>query len=260
MERWRTIIEPFRIKSVEPIRMTTAEERAATLAFLTLGLAQTRIETDPVPEPWQSPEGIPIRSLWEPFINDMQKETGLKVNAVSGPTPGTVISRRRRISLGGLFAALMLGGLIIFIWTTLKFGARNEPLLVTEAVVPEHMPLPKAVMTTLFSLLGLLIFAHLLVQSATGIALRLGVSEMLIGMILENKVLDVIESKAKISEGWLEFDRVVAGAGPLFFDSHLPIPTREFVRVLRGIFPFSTQEGEVDRLLIIVAREETRAE
>jgi tryptophanase len=32
MERWRTIIEPFRIKSVEPVRMTTPEERAATLA------------------------------------------------------------------------------------------------------------------------------------------------------------------------------------------------------------------------------------
>jgi tryptophanase len=32
VERWRTIIEPFRIKSVEPIRMTTAEEREAKLA------------------------------------------------------------------------------------------------------------------------------------------------------------------------------------------------------------------------------------
>ncbi len=31
MERWRTIIEPFRIKSVEPIRLTTVEERAAHL-------------------------------------------------------------------------------------------------------------------------------------------------------------------------------------------------------------------------------------
>ena len=31
MERFRTIIEPFRIKSVEPIRLTTVEERAAKL-------------------------------------------------------------------------------------------------------------------------------------------------------------------------------------------------------------------------------------
>jgi tryptophanase len=31
MERWRTIIEPFRIKSVEPIRMTTVAERQSKL-------------------------------------------------------------------------------------------------------------------------------------------------------------------------------------------------------------------------------------
>jgi tryptophanase len=31
VERWRTIIEPFRIKSVEPIRLTTVEERQAAL-------------------------------------------------------------------------------------------------------------------------------------------------------------------------------------------------------------------------------------
>jgi tryptophanase len=31
MERWRTIIEPFRIKSVEPIRLSTVEERAVRL-------------------------------------------------------------------------------------------------------------------------------------------------------------------------------------------------------------------------------------
>jgi len=57
-----------------------------------------------------------------------------------------------------------------------------------------------------------------------------------------------------------EFRRVVAGAGPLFFDSHLPIPTREFVRVLRGIFPFSTGAGEVDRLFVVVAREDARVD
>jgi tryptophanase len=31
MDRWRTIIEPFRIHSVEPIRLTTVEEREAAL-------------------------------------------------------------------------------------------------------------------------------------------------------------------------------------------------------------------------------------
>src|ERR687893_395472 len=31
VERWRTIIEPFRIKSVEPIRLTTVPEREAKL-------------------------------------------------------------------------------------------------------------------------------------------------------------------------------------------------------------------------------------
>ena len=31
MEFWRTIIEPFRIKSVEPIRLTTVAERQAAL-------------------------------------------------------------------------------------------------------------------------------------------------------------------------------------------------------------------------------------
>jgi hypothetical protein len=62
------------------------------------------------------------------------------------------------------------------------------------------------------------------------------------------------------AERLAEFGRVIAGAGPLFFDSHLPIPSREFVRVLRGIFPFSTGEGEVDRLFVVVAQEDVRAD
>ena len=31
MERWKTIIEPFRIKSVEPVRLTTVAERQQKL-------------------------------------------------------------------------------------------------------------------------------------------------------------------------------------------------------------------------------------
>ena len=82
----------------------------------------------------------------------------------------------------------------------------------------------------------------------------------LFGFSYQGKLFGAGMPAEAAAERLAEFDRVVAGAGSLFFDSHLPIPTREFVRVLRGIFPFSTQEGEVDRLLIIVAREETRAE
>ena len=31
VDRWKTIVEPFRIHSVEPVRMTTVEERSAAL-------------------------------------------------------------------------------------------------------------------------------------------------------------------------------------------------------------------------------------
>ena len=40
-EPFRTIIEPFRIHSVEPIRLTTSAERAAVLAAAGYNLAMT---------------------------------------------------------------------------------------------------------------------------------------------------------------------------------------------------------------------------
>lgn len=82
----------------------------------------------------------------------------------------------------------------------------------------------------------------------------------LFGFSYQGKLFGTGMPAEAAAERLAEFDRVVAGAGPLFFDSHLPIPTREFVRVLRGIFPFSTEQGRIDRLFIVVAREETRAE
>ncbi|GAB4376737.1 MAG: hypothetical protein Kow00114_40610 [Kiloniellaceae bacterium] len=58
-----------------------------------------------------------------------------------------------------------------------------------------------------------------------------------------------------------EFQRVIDGAGPLLFLSQLPIPDREFVRVLRGLFPFSTNgDGDIDRLFVVLAREDARAD
>ena len=82
----------------------------------------------------------------------------------------------------------------------------------------------------------------------------------LFGFSYQGKLFGVGMPAEAAAERLAEFGRVVAGSGPLFFDSHLPIPTREFVRVLRGIFPFSTDGSGVDRLFVVVAREEARAE
>jgi len=46
VERWRTIIEPFRIKSVEPIRLTTVAERSAKL--ITAGYNLFNLHSDDV--------------------------------------------------------------------------------------------------------------------------------------------------------------------------------------------------------------------
>jgi len=82
----------------------------------------------------------------------------------------------------------------------------------------------------------------------------------LFGFSYQGKLFGAGMPAEAAAERLAEFDRVVAGAGPLFFDSHLPIPTREFVRELRGIFPFTSEQGDIDRHFIVVAREETRAD
>ena len=81
----------------------------------------------------------------------------------------------------------------------------------------------------------------------------------LFGFSYQGKLFGTGMSVEAAAERLMEFQRVVDGSGPLFFDSHLPIPNRNFVRVLRGIFPFSTGTGEIDRLFVVVAREDTRA-
>ncbi len=86
--------------------------------------------------------------------------------------------------LGRGESLLLLLALAVFIWSTLKFGARGDALVVVDTELEEHMSLRKAVLTTLLSLIGLLLFAKLLVGSATGLALRLGVSELLVGMTI----------------------------------------------------------------------------
>ena len=83
----------------------------------------------------------------------------------------------------------------------------------------------------------------------------------LFGFSYQGKLFGHGMSSEAAAQRLAEFDRAIEGAGPLFFDSHLPIPDREFVRVLRGIFPFSSAgTGDIDRLFVVVAREDARAD
>lgn len=80
----------------------------------------------------------------------------------------------------------------------------------------------------------------------------------LFGFSYQGKVFGEGMPAEAAAERLAEFERVIAGEGPLFFVSHLPIPDREFVRVLRGLFAFSSNgDGDIDRLFVVVAREDT---
>lgn len=55
-----------------------------------------------------------------------------------------------------------------------------------------------------------------------------------------------------------EFDRVIAGEGPQFSHTRLPVPGKDFVQVFRGVFPFASGTDEVDRIFVVLAGEEAR--
>lgn len=55
-----------------------------------------------------------------------------------------------------------------------------------------------------------------------------------------------------------EFDRATSGEGPQFSHAELPIPDRDFVAVYRGVFPFAAGTDGVDRLFIVIARDDAR--
>ncbi len=50
-----------------------------------------------------------------------------------------------------------------------------------------------------------------------------------------------------------EFDRVMAGSGPLFSHTELPIPNKDFHLVYRGVFAFENGGDEVDRICVVLA-------
>lgn len=50
-----------------------------------------------------------------------------------------------------------------------------------------------------------------------------------------------------------EFERVMAGSGPLFSQTELPIPGKDFYEVYRGVFAFTGETGAVDRICAVIA-------
>ncbi len=51
----------------------------------------------------------------------------------------------------------------------------------------------------------------------------------------------------------VEFDRVMAGSGPLYSHTELPIPDKDFHLVYRGVFAFENGGDEVDRICVVIA-------
>ncbi|WP_420346965.1 hypothetical protein [Pelagibius sp.] len=66
---------------------------------------------------------------------------------------------------------------------------------------------------------------------------------------------------AAVAERLRELARLVDGEGPLFSHSNVPLKGREFLRVFRGAFPFTSGEapqGVVDHVLYVIARVDER--
>ncbi len=50
-----------------------------------------------------------------------------------------------------------------------------------------------------------------------------------------------------------EFQRAQDGDAPLYSRTNLPIANREFVEIYRGVFPFVGTDGELQRIMVIIA-------
>ena len=80
----------------------------------------------------------------------------------------------------------------------------------------------------------------------------------LFGQTYQDKVFGQNLSPQAVAERQAEITQMLAGAGPLFSHTPLPCEGREFVRVFRGVFAFADDDGVIDRLLFVVAREDER--
>jgi hypothetical protein len=82
----------------------------------------------------------------------------------------------------------------------------------------------------------------------------------LFGMSYQGKLFGESLPPAAAAQRKAEFDRAIVGGGPQFSHTNLPMPEKDFMKVYRGVFPFSTRDGEIDRILVVLARDDTRLE
>ena len=80
----------------------------------------------------------------------------------------------------------------------------------------------------------------------------------LFGRSSQGKVFGDGLSAPAIEERQAEIDQLVAGSDPLYSHTNVPIQGRDFVQVIRGVFPFTASGRVVDCLLFVIAREDKR--
>lgn len=75
------------------------------------------------------------------------------------------------------------------------------------------------------------------------------------GFSYQNKLFGEGLPADAVAERQKEFDRVRAGDGPIYSRTTLPIKTREFIVVFRGVFAFRGDTNLIDRIMVIIAPE-----
>ncbi|MEN8214093.1 MAG: calcium/sodium antiporter [Pseudomonadota bacterium] len=84
----------------------------------------------------------------------------------------------------GLILLLLLFVVLFYMWRVASAGADEVLAAEIESELPEEMPTAKAILWLLLGLAGLLVASKMLVWGAVGIAVRLGVSDLVIGLTI----------------------------------------------------------------------------
>lgn len=77
--------------------------------------------------------------------------------------------------------------------------------------------------------------------------------EMLFGRPHQGKFFgeDIPESARQTR--YQEFDRILSGSEPMFSEATLPMPDKDTKEIYRGVFGFSSDGGEIDKIGVVVA-------